>query len=301
MLSFLPAPVTGFLSALLIITNTILCCLPLFLFSIFKLIIPIRGWQTFWSKVLIVIAETWMSINNFLLDLFLNINWHVSYPPNLKKEGWYLVVSNHQTWVDIPALQKALNHRTPMLKFFLKQQLIWVPVLGIAWWALDFPFMRRYSKEQIAKNPALKGKDIETTRKACEKFQYTPVSVMNFLEGTRFTQYKHDKQNSPFENLLRPKAGGVAFVLSAMGGQIKSMLDVTIVYQEQDIGFWDLLSGRIKNIHIEITEREIPPDLLQGDYENDMAFRENFQQWISTVWQEKDEKISEMKRSLQKN
>lgn len=288
MLAFLPSPILGALSAILIISNTVFWCCPLFIISFFKLLIPIHGWQTLCSKTLIGIAETWASINNFLLTVVHNIEWDIHYPEHLKKEGWYLVVSNHQSWVDIPILQKTFNHRVPFLKFFLKQQLIWVPFLGVAWWALDFPFMKRYSKEQLAKRPDLKGKDLETTQKACAKFQHTPVSIMNFLEGSRFTVKKHDQQQSPFQYLLRPKAGGVAFVLSAMGGQIKSMLDVTIQYGGERKGFWDLLSGKIKKISVYIKEREIPQSLREGDYENDAQFREEFQAWIRDIWQEKD-------------
>lgn len=181
-----------------------------------------------------------------------------------------------------------------MLKFFLKQQLIWVPLLGLAWWALDFPFMKRYTKEYLAKHPEMKGKDMETTRKACEKFKEVPVSVMNFLEGTRFTQEKHDAQQSPYRYLLKPKSGGIAFVLSAMGGQLRSMLDVTIVYHDKTIGFWDLLCGRIRRISVQVKERPIPEDFAQGDYEGDPVFRARLQEWVNQVWLEKDVLIATM-------
>ncbi len=62
---------------------------------------------------------------------------------SLHQRGWYLVSSNHQSWVDILVLQRIFHGRIPFLKFFLKQELIWVPVIGLAWWALDFPFMKR--------------------------------------------------------------------------------------------------------------------------------------------------------------
>ena len=118
----------------------------------------------------------------------------------LARHEWYLMTSNHQSWADILVLQKVTNRRVPSLKFFLKQELIWVPLLGLAWWALDFPFMKRYSRAQLEKRPELKGKDMETTRKACEKYAHYPVSVMNFFEGTRFTEEKHRQQNSPYRH-----------------------------------------------------------------------------------------------------
>ena len=117
--------------------------------------------------------------------------------------------------------RKSLTAAVPFLKFFLKKELIWVPILGIAWWALDFPFMKRYSAAVLKKRPHLRGKDIEITRQACKKFKSLPVSIMNFVEGTRFTREKHDKQKSPFTHLLKPKAGGIGFVLSTMGEQLQ--------------------------------------------------------------------------------
>ena len=168
----------------------------------------------------------------------------------------------------------------------------------MAWWALDFPFMKRYSKEYLAKHPEMKGKDLETTKKACEKFKQIPVSVMNFFEGTRFTQAKHDRQQSPYQYLLKPKSGGLAYVLSAMGGQLHSMLDVTIVYREPQHEFWDFLSGRVSKVVVRITEREIPAEMAMGDYENDPEFRAHFQRWVSELWANKDQQIAEIYKEL---
>src|SRR5690606_7096144 len=166
-------------------------------------------------------------------------------------------------------MQVALNKKVPFFRFFLKQELIWVPILGIAWIALDFPFMKRHTKEQIEKNPELKSADIETTKKACEKYKHSPVAIANFLEGTRFTQAKHDKQQSPYRNLLKPKSGGIAFALSVMGGQITQLLDITIAYPRGHSGIWDLMCGRLTKVVIRVNESTIPDDILQGDYEND--------------------------------
>jgi 1-acyl-sn-glycerol-3-phosphate acyltransferase len=176
----------------------------------------------------------------------------------------------------------------PFLRFFIKQQLFWVPVLGIAWWALHFPFMKRYSPETLAKRPELRGKDLETTRRVCARLRGTPVSILNFLEGTRFTPEKHEAQKSPYTHLLKPKSGGFAFVLAAIGDQLKSMLDVTIVYPHGRPSFWQFLCGRIPLVVVEVTERDIPPGLLAGDYGGDEGFRSEFQAWVATLWAEKD-------------
>ena len=295
MLSFLPAPVKGVLALLLISMNTIVLVIPLLFVTLLKLIVPLSGWQKLATTILIAIAEAWMENNRRFVELVNPIQLQVLGAEQLHYHGWYLVSCNHQSWSDILILQQVFNRRIPMLKFFLKQELIWVPLLGLAWWALDFPFMKRYSKPFLEKHPELKGKDLETTKKACEKFKEIPVSVMNFLEGTRFTKQKHDAQQSPYQYLLKPKTGGIAFVLSAMGGQLRSMLDVTIVYHDEAIGFWDLLSGRTHRISVHILERQIPESYSAGDYENDPQFRAELQGWVSQIWTEKDRLIASMK------
>lgn len=298
MLSFLPGPLKGVLAFSLMALNTVLCVVPLLAVTLFKLILPLRFWQRWTAAVLIWIAELWISINNAILAMTQKIQVDVQGLDGLHYHGWYFVTSNHQSWTDILILQKVFNRRIPFLKFFLKQELIWVPLMGPAWWALDFPFMKRHSKEFLEKHPEMKGKDLETTRKACEKFKEIPVSVMNFLEGTRFTTKKHDQQQSPYQYLLKPKSGGIAFVLSAMGGQLRSLLDVTIVYHEKANGFWDLMCGRVRRISVRVLERPIPADFALGDYEEDAEFRARFQTWVNQIWQEKDVLIAAMKQDV---
>ncbi len=228
MLSFLPSPLKGALSFMIYLINTILLTIPLILVSLLKFILPFQPVVVILDRILMGIAGLWIYINSVTTDLFCKIDWDIRGLDKLNPKQWYLVLSNHQSWVDILVLQKTLRKKIPMLKFFLKKELIWVPFLGLAWWALDFPFMKRYSKEFLAQNPHLKGKDLESTRKACRKFKHTPVSIMNFVEGTRYTPEKATK--SAFSHLLTPKAGGIAFVLGSMGQYLNHIIDVTIVY-----------------------------------------------------------------------
>lgn len=247
------------------------------------------------TLLLINIANVWISGNSLILALTERTHWIISGTDNLKRNDWYFVNCNHQSWSDIPIVQKVMNRKTPMLKFFLKQELIWVPIMGVCWWALDFPFMKRFSSEYLKKHPEMKGKDLETTRKACEKFKTTPVAVLNFLEGTRFTSAKHDKQQSPYTNLLKPKYGGAAFVLGSMGEQMHTMLDITIYYPDSTPGFWDLLCGKVKRVVIDVRKVDIPAPLRGKDYAQDNAFKTEFKGWIDTVWQDKDALIEQFK------
>ncbi|QYJ86430.1 acyltransferase [Shewanella mesophila] len=268
------------------VVNTVFWVIPILLVSIIKLI-PIDLLRTVCSYLLDHCATAWISVNTFIERLFHPVEIIVEGNSELSTKEWYMVIANHQSWVDIPVLQRVFNYKIPFLKFFLKQELIYVPVLGLAWWALDFPFMRRYSSAQLRKNPKLRGKDIEITRKACAKFKSKPVSVMNFVEGTRFRPEKHRKQNSEFKHLLKPKAGGMAFALSAMDGQIHKLVDVSIYYPEQTPSYWDYISGKVKQIRVDIKVSEIPPT-LRGDYMNDREFKIGFQNELNQIWKRKD-------------
>ncbi|MFJ3259263.1 acyltransferase [Pseudomonas sp. NPDC086581] len=298
MLSFLPHTLRGILATLILVTSTLCWCIPLLSMSIIKLLLPFEAAQLALSKVMSVIAESWISCNKGWMNLVRNTGWNVQGLQGLHYDHSYLVTSNHQSWVDILVLQYQLNRRIPLLRFFLKQELIWVPVIGLCWWALDFPFMKRYTKAYLAKHPEKKGKDLETTRKACAKFSRIPVAIFNFLEGTRFTPAKHDEQNSPFQHLLKPKAGGIAFVLDAMGEQLRTLVNVTIHYPDGRPTFWCLLSGRLRSVVVRFEELEIPRQFIGKSYDQDEGYRAEFQLWVNQLWERKDQLLSQLHREF---
>ena len=289
---------TGILTLSLLLLNTLVLIGPLLVFALLKLVLPGRG-RDYASAAVMWIAETWSEIDKAIFALCIPTQWDIRGVDKLRQDTSYLCVSNHQTWVDIPALIESLNRRVPFFKFFLKKELIWVPLLGLAWWALDYPFMKRYSKAFLDKHPELKGTDLEITKAACELFKRQPVTVVNYLEGTRFTEAKRAQQQSPYRHLLKPKAGGVAFVLAALGEQLDALLDVTIVYPgDQAPGFWALLNGSISRVIIDIRVRELDPALCAGDYENDPAFRQTVQAWVNQLWLDKDQRIEELRAEM---
>jgi 1-acyl-sn-glycerol-3-phosphate acyltransferase len=243
------------------------------------------------THVMVAIAENWTDVNNLIIDIFDHTVFEIQGLEELNPQQSYFVCSNHQSWADIVILQRVFNRRIPFLRFFLKQELLWVPFLNVAWWALDFPFMKRYTSAYLAKHPEKKGQDLETTRRSCERFKGSPISVMNFLEGTRFTSLKHTKSKSPYKHLLPPKAGGLAFVLECMGEQFDSLLDVTIIYSKTSPTLWDLLSGKLEKVVVFITKIEIPTQMIEGEYTDDPAKREAVQAWTRQIWLKKDQLI----------
>lgn len=294
MLSFLPAPVLGVIAAILLALNTVFWCLLLYIPALLKLIVPITGFRVVCTRAIIWVSESWVACNTGWMKLTQATRWDVEGADQLRRQGWYLVLSNHQSWVDILAMQRVFNRKAPFLKFFLKKELIWVPVIGLAWWGLDFPFMKRHSREYLIRHPEKRGEDLITTRKACEKFRHTPVSVMNFVEGTRFTPAKHAKQKSSYTNLLTPKAGGAAFVLDAMGDAIETLVDVTIAYPGGAPSFWDFLCGRVSEVRMRVNVRPIPDHLKGRDYSSDAEHRRNMKGWMASLWAEKDELLTEL-------
>jgi 1-acyl-sn-glycerol-3-phosphate acyltransferase len=287
----------GVLSACLLILNTLFWCSFVFVLAVFKLLLPGRSVRIAVDHALNAIATRWVAGNSAWIRLTQQARWDVEGLDDLQYRGWYLVNCNHQSWVDILVLQHVLNHRIPLLKFFLKQQLIYVPVIGLAWWALDFPFMHRHPEATLRRHPEKRFDDIEATRRSCEKFSLVPTSVMNFAEGTRFTTHKHRSQRSPYRHLLKPKAGALALTLGALGDRFDSLLDVTIVYPGGAPTFWQFLCGEAERVIVRVRRVAIPPQFRARSYADDREYRKAFQRWLEALWREKDAQIDALEAS----
>jgi 1-acyl-sn-glycerol-3-phosphate acyltransferase len=240
----------------------------------------------------------WCCSLAFILTVTNRITWDIQGADELNKHNWYLLISNHKSWTDIVTLCVVMRNRIPATKYFLKQQLFWVPFIGIGCWALDMPFMRRYSRTYLLKHPEKRGKDIETTRRSCEKFRDYPTTIVNFVEGSRFTEQKKVQSHSPYQNLLPPKSAGIALALNILGMQFDRILNVTLFYPDNaEKPFIDLLCGQMKRIVIRIETLPID-DSLRGDYLNDKTYKRQFQQWLADIWTQKDQQIERLKQQF---
>jgi 1-acyl-sn-glycerol-3-phosphate acyltransferase len=288
MLALLPAALRGILTGAILVLSTLFTTVLMLLPALVKLLVPGAGVRRACDRVLNNLASGWVAVNNAWIGAVHPARWDVQGVEGLHPRGWYLVSSNHQSWVDILVLQRIFHGHIPFLKFFLKQELMWVPVIGLAWWALDFPFMKRGRGQGARQN------DLKTTREACEKFKRIPTSVFNFVEGTRFTAAKHAQQASPYRHLLKPKFGGLGIALATMGEQFEALLDVTIVYPRGTPRFWDLLCGRLSAVTVRVKRREIPAEVLGSDPISDRAYRQRIAAWVEQQWKEKDQLIEEL-------
>ncbi len=219
----------------------------------------------------------------------------------LVRKNWYLLICNHYSWADIVVLCVLFRKHIPMNKYFLKQQLAWVPFIGLACWALDMPFMKRYSRGYLLRHPERRGKDVETTRRSCEKFRAHPTTIVNFVEGSRFTKEKREQTRSPYQNLLPPKAAGIAMALNVLGSQFDKMLNVTLCYPENNSRpFYDMLSGKLTRIVVRVDLEPVHEE-LHGDYVNDKGFKRQFQLWLNMLWSKKDAQLDAIKASNKKS
>lgn len=240
------------------------------------------------------IADLWVAANDRVFDFFLDTKWEITGVDGIDANAHYLVIANHVSWVDIFALLRAFHGKTAFLRFFLKSTLIWLPIAGQACWALEFPFMRRYSPEYLKHHPEKRGRDLETTRRFCQRYRRIPVAILNFVEGTRFTREKHEDQQSPYRFLLRPRVGGISFVLASLGDQLDALIDVTLVYPQRDVTLWDFVTNKVAWIRIDARTLQIPDAFTTAAVNEPGAVREELKEWVEGIWREKDAEIAQI-------
>lgn len=282
------------LNVLLVVLNTIVASVLICAIALVKVLLPSARLKTAATRIADKVMWLWASLNLVILTVSNRVEWQIEGGEQLHKQGWYLMMSNHLSWTDIVVLCSVFKDRIPMPKFFLKQQLLYVPFIGMGCWALDMPFMRRYSREYLLRHPEKRGQDLATTRRSCEKFKHNPTTVVNYVEGTRFTSDKQQRSRSPYQHLLAPKSGGIAYTLAAMGEQFSNIIDVTLAYPDNsDKPFRDMLMGRMKRIVVRV---EVLPvdEQVRGDYFNDKPYKRQFQRWLGGVWQAKDERLAQI-------
>ena len=286
-MKFLFENLIGITSITILVLNTVILSCLLIPLGIIKFFLPITALKVLFTKFIIKVGELWIFTNKIWVKALHNPKWQIIGKENIKSDGWTIATSNHQSFADIFLLQDITNRKMPMLKFFMKYVLIYVPVIGLSWWALDMPFLKRYTKKQLEKNPKLAGKDLKEMKRALKHYALYPVTVFSFAEGTRFTLKKHHNQNSPFKNLLKPKEGGLATALSLVS-KIDSLIDFTIQFDSKKRSFWDYLCGRMNSAKIIIKEIKIPKKFLNENLLDNQLLRSEFKEWINSLWMEKD-------------
>lgn len=291
----LPPSLVGLLAGIVLSASTVAAFLLFIPFIVLKLLVPMAGFRRACTEILFAIARHWSAFNHLVCRLLYPVAWEIEIRGALDPAKSYLLVCNHQSWVDILLLFDQFHRRVPPLCFFYKRELLWVPVIGWACWAMDFPVMKRHTREALEKNPELRGEDLRTTRLFCERFRNQPITAVNFLEGTRFSERKRIARQSPYRHLLRPKSAGLSFTLNAMGEQFGGIIDVTIAYRPSRYPIvWSFLIGEQTDLAVHVDVRPIPQEFLAGDYQDDPEFRSRFQSWVNALWARKDARLDRM-------
>lgn len=292
MLSFLPSPVKAVINLLLISINTLINAIPILLLSIVRPLLPFKSVQYAIERSNNFIYHFWMDINSAIMLLTCKIKFTVKGMEQVNVKHSCFIVSNHLSWADIFMICHLFGHRIPITKFFLKHSLVYIPVIGLVCLGLGMPFLRRYSKKELLKNPKLKGKDVQSTLKACRRLVIAPSTLVNFAEGTRCTAQKQKAANSPYRHLMPPKAASLAVALGQVGHEIDCLINLTLSYPgSPEKPFIALLQGKLKEVyaHVEVMPQE---KLLCGDYLNDKQFKHTFTLWLRDLWAQKDELLS---------
>lgn len=285
------SPIVGIIALCLYALNLAFWVIVLFSVAIVHFIIPVPAFRKKSYRLMQALPAYWLGGHDAIMKLTTKMDWQIEGLENLSNHDWYFLVANHQSWADILILGKVFNRKVPILKFFLKKELIWLPFAGQACWLLDFPFMARPSKSFLKKHPEMKGRDVQATREACEKFKQSPSTIINFLEGTRFNTEKQKNQKSPYHHLLKPKSAGMATALSVLEGYVRTLIDVTIIYPRDPVRAWDFFCGRMKTMVVKVRVLPIPEEFLKN-FIDDRNRRAKFQKWINHLWEEKDQYLT---------
>lgn len=280
----------GVFVLILIIINISLLASCLLSFAGVRFLIPQAKWRRGCLSIMNKTYHIWVDLNYLIMQL-LPTRWHVSGHENLSSEQSYLVIANHRSWLDILVIQCILNRRTSHNIFVLKDILRWLPFAGWVCWAMGYLFVKRVTPAQVRKNPSLKYADRDSINQGCERLKKNPFTLINFVEGTRFSEEKRQKQKSVYENLLSPNVAGFALIFNALSENVTSVLDVTLIYDDNKIDFWQFLQGNLSDIKIQITTID-PKQLLRGDFMRDRVYRKEFRQMLNKIWLDKDARLS---------
>lgn len=283
----------GLITFLLILVELIIGFGTLAIINIPRAVIPLKSFKLFLAKISNQIGDLTVYGLKLIMLLMHGNNIQVINNEKYDMNKWYMAMSNHQSWADIFVLLTVANKKIPLLKFFMKKELWWIPFVFLANKTLNMPFVNRHSKKAIEKNPSLRTKDYENTLKSCKRFLRAPSTIFSYAEGTRFTSEKHKAQNSKYKNLLQPKIGGMATALSAMP-EIDTLINFSVVYKSKKRSAWSFLNGEMKDVKVFIKSYKIPENLKNRNYGSDHLYREEFKEWIEEIWDEKDRKIDEL-------
>ena len=269
-LSFIGKQLFSLTSSLVVILNLGFWMFPLIGIAVIRSLIG--GFEPFYNactRLIELCYKTAAAINSAWMVHVVGINFNVD--GTLPDQPTQVIVANHQTWFDIPILQHVVTGQGPVLKFLIKRQLVWLPIVGWICYALNFPRMNRGSDGRAHRQ------DLDAIKKASSTMHKERGALLIFAEGTRFTEEKHRNQNSPYKKLLIPRPGGLKVALSTMPPDTP-VVDITINYKGGETNFWKCLHGANRDIDIYI-EKHNAAEIIDA------------RSWLRDRWEQKDKSL----------
>jgi 1-acyl-sn-glycerol-3-phosphate acyltransferase len=284
----------GLLSFLFITVHLAFWIVPIVILALIKLVVPVQFVKELSYRIMVWIYGTAVRINDFLLFKLVRNKIQIRSKETLKTDRNYLILSNHRSWADILILQSVLNRKTPPIRFIVKWELIFMPIVGLICWAYEYPFVKRKSLKYTSPKSGKSKNDFHVIRNKIDKMSANHLSLINFVEGTRFKILKSEKYAAGFKHLLNPHAGGLFNILKNYGDRLDELLNFTIVYKCRQPIFWKLLGGRCRHIIVDLQKVQMKELLNRlGACDGDVNFV-RVSEWLNDLWQEKDLKIDEL-------
>ncbi|MYD46689.1 MAG: hypothetical protein F4W92_10075 [Gammaproteobacteria bacterium] len=275
----------GVVSFAILFCYTLVGCVTVYVLALAQFLCPVPSWRKQIRGANDGVVTAWVFLNEKMCQLLRWIRIELTLPDTLPtRKEWWIIASNHQSWADIVILEIVFRTLAPPIKFFTKRELIWVPFLGFGLWLLRFPYVRRGKREKGQSRQQAQQKNRQELKRAAQQFHERPISLLLFLEGTRYTPIKHTQQRPLYQHLLRPKLGGLAFSLEALDGEVDRIVNVTVNYEGAVPGFWQFLCGRCRQVTVRV--ETIPLTA---------SFNQNLKKEVLKLWERKDRVLTTMR------
>lgn len=254
------------ITALIVVINLSFWMIPLIILGLLKYIVRQKDIRHFLTVLTELCYRGAVFVHNVWMFSVVGVDMQVE--GELPDHPAPIIISNHQTWMDIPVLHGVVTgDGGPIIKFLVKRELLWVPIIGWICYALGFPALNR------GQGANAREKDFAAIQAFSKSLTTERGGLLIFAEGTRFTAEKHRNQKSTYTHLLTPRPGGLKIALATTPPGTP-VVDLTIVYQG-DTHFWRCLGGRTRVIKIVVRNY-------------DSAEIGDVRKWLVQRWREKD-------------
>jgi hypothetical protein len=294
MLNFLPAVLVGAIASLLMVHQRLFWVPILLVFALIKLLVPIPAFRRAIAPVLLAIAEAWIILQQRLDGA------DPAHPLGRGRPGRAGLPQLVHGQLQPPVLGRHPGAAAPAQPAYPAAEVLPQAAADLgagdgaglvgAGLSLHAPAQRGLPAQTPRDARQGPGNHTQGLREVC-----TGAHQRDELSGGHALHpAKHARQQSPYQHLLKPKAGGLALALDALGDKFQAILDVTIVYPDGRPTFWHFLQGRMHRVTVRARLLPLPTHLDLSQYSSDSTVRAVFHTWVQEIWQEKDALVTQL-------